>query len=338
MLSSTSPTEPPVHLLNQSFTLPDNRVLGYAEYGDPEGYPLMFFHGFPSCRYEVWAIHAMVKRKQIRLIAPDRPGFGLSTYQPDRRIIDYASDISQLANHLDLDRFAIIGASGGGPYALACAKEMPAKRLSAVGLLASAGPWCTGVKGEEEMDKKLMRDERASSKLFASGVRSAPRLTKLIARVFVGATKWLFSQRWIVKQIDKRLRSLNKKKEASSKASRPGAGPAGWQEGEGLPGPGEFLAYVFKETFRQGTDSTLQEAAILFSPWGFDVSEISYDEIQLYHGTKDINAPINQIRYVVERLPHCTLKEYELDHFGMADAVEEVLDDLVTEKTKNEKR
>jgi len=103
---------------------------------------------------------------------------------------------------------------------------------------------------------------------------------------------------------------------------------------EGRPGPGEFLAIFFKETFCQGSEPTLQEAQLFASPWGFEPSDISYDKIQLYHGSRDSNAPINQIRYMVDRLPHCTLKEYDTDHFGMAANLDEILDEIFTDKVR----
>jgi pimeloyl-ACP methyl ester carboxylesterase len=322
MLSTSEPTDPPRHLINQTITLPDKRLLGFAEYGDPSGYPLMFFNGFPSCRYEVWPIHSMLKRKRIRLIAPDRPGFGLSTFQPNRKIIDYASDVENLANHLELDRFAVIGASGGGPYALACAKVIPAERLSAVGLFASAGP----LRVEGEGGEELMRDIRPSSKLFAKGVIWVPRFKNWLIKLAIWTVHWALCQQWIIKLLDSRIR------ESKVKAPMGKGGPE--ETTEGRPGPGEFLAVFFKETFCQGSEPTLQEAQLFASPWGFESSDISYDKIQLYHGTRDVNAPINQIRYMVERLPHCTLKEYDTDHFGMAGNLDEILDEIITDKVR----
>jgi len=97
-----------------------------------------------------------------------------------------------------------------------------------------------------------------------------------------------------------------------------------------------LLVNPLKEIFHQGTAATMQEAAILFSSWGFDVSTIVYDKIQVWHGTKDINAPLNQIRYVVDRLPHCKLKTYDADHFELVKHIEEVLDDLITDKVRQQ--
>lgn len=83
-------------------------------------------------------------RSDLRVIAPDRPGFGLSTFDARRRITDWPADVKALAAHLGITRFAILGGSGGAPYALACARALPADMVSAVGLYAAAAPWSVG--------------------------------------------------------------------------------------------------------------------------------------------------------------------------------------------------
>lgn len=344
MLSLPKPSS-----LSQSCTLPDGRTLSYAEFGDPIGYPLMFFHGFPSCRLEAWFLDPIAQRKGIRLIAPDRPGFGRSTFQPNRQFVHYPSDIRALADHLELDRFAILGGSGGGPYALACAKDIPG-RLSAVGLLASAGPW--EIEGDEGMGKGLKNEIRPSTKFFASAVKHAPQTMNVVTKMVSGMICWLFSRDRVIAYIDKQIRQDDVKNLQKAEEGKKVEGKAvdkhqmvfdrhkledrAKMDETGGPGPGEQLTLAFKEIFHQGTAATMQEAAILFSSWGFDVSTIVYDKIQVWHGTKDINAPLNQIRYVVDRLPHCKLKTYDADHFELVKHIEEVLDDLITDKVRQQ--
>ncbi|OAF59268.1 hypothetical protein VC83_04492 [Pseudogymnoascus destructans] len=97
---------------NQTFTLPDGRQLGYTEYGDRNGTPLLYFHGYPSCRLGAYAIDDIARRQHTRLLALDRPGFGLSTPQPKRSIADWPADASAFAKSMQLSRFAVLGASG----------------------------------------------------------------------------------------------------------------------------------------------------------------------------------------------------------------------------------
>ncbi|ELR02768.1 hypothetical protein GMDG_05712 [Pseudogymnoascus destructans 20631-21] len=84
---------------NQTFTLPDGRQLGYTEYGDRNGTPLLYFHGYPSCRLGAYAIDDIARRQHTRLLALDRPGFGLSTPQPKRSIADWPADASAFAKN-----------------------------------------------------------------------------------------------------------------------------------------------------------------------------------------------------------------------------------------------
>ncbi|CAG8071303.1 unnamed protein product [Penicillium nalgiovense] len=101
--------------VDRTMRLSDGRTLGYAEYGCETGYPLVFMHGYPQCHLGASTLDHIFRQRRIRVIAPERPGFGLSTGQSDRRIMDWATDVQALAHHLSLSRFAIIGGSGGGP-------------------------------------------------------------------------------------------------------------------------------------------------------------------------------------------------------------------------------
>lgn len=121
--------------------LPDGRQLGYAEYGDPDGKPVILFHGNPNSRLLYGLMPDCPFRPGLRLIAPDRPGYGLSDfYLPGCSIVDYPDDIAALADAIGIKKFAVFGASGGGPAALACAWKIP-DRLTAVGLWGSMGPY-----------------------------------------------------------------------------------------------------------------------------------------------------------------------------------------------------
>src|SRR5512143_3551033 len=119
--------------------LHDGRRLGYAEFGDPRGKPVLFFHGYPGSRWDGAETGHAAERMGVRLIVPYRPGMGLSDYQTKRRLLDWPTDVVELAHALGLDDFAVIGYSGGGPYALACAFQL-GTRLSAVGVIAGVGP------------------------------------------------------------------------------------------------------------------------------------------------------------------------------------------------------
>ncbi len=116
----------------------DGRTLGYAEYGNADGKVLFYFHGHPSSRIEARFLAKQSVRAGIRLIGMDRPGMGLSSYVAGRSISDWPTDVERLADKLHIDRFSVVGFSGGGPYALACAQRIP-ERLITCGIISGVG-------------------------------------------------------------------------------------------------------------------------------------------------------------------------------------------------------
>ena len=110
--------------MTAAVTLPDGRELAYEEYGDPAGFPVLSFHGGLSSRLDAAPANEAARRMGVRLVSPDRPGMGLSTYQPGRRLLDWPADVTHLTDALGIGRFAVMGWSAGGPYAAACAAKM----------------------------------------------------------------------------------------------------------------------------------------------------------------------------------------------------------------------
>ena len=122
----------------QRVRLSDGRWLGCRELGDPAGAPLLFFHGTPGSRWSVIAEDPLARMPGVRLILPERPGYGLSTARPDRKLLDWAQDTAELADRLGIGDFAVAGVSGGGPHALACATALHARVTVAITLSSPA--------------------------------------------------------------------------------------------------------------------------------------------------------------------------------------------------------
>ena len=115
--------------------LPDGRQLCYAEYGHPEGLPIFVFHGNPNSRLLWSVIPGSPFLPNIRLIAPDRPGYGQTDFVEGVTTLEnWPNDVVALADTLGIEKFAIFGPSGGGPFALACAWKIP-ERLTSVGIV-----------------------------------------------------------------------------------------------------------------------------------------------------------------------------------------------------------
>jgi pimeloyl-ACP methyl ester carboxylesterase len=128
----------PVSDVTESGNTPFRRV-AYIECGDPRGLPVLYCHGFPSSGREARLLNVAAIAAGARIIAPDRPGYGESSFQPNRAIADWAQDVAFLADSLGIGRFALLGVSGGGPYALACAWRIP-QRICGCALVCPLGP------------------------------------------------------------------------------------------------------------------------------------------------------------------------------------------------------
>ncbi|KZO97530.1 alpha/beta-hydrolase [Calocera viscosa TUFC12733] len=310
---------------SQTFSLPDGRTLGYAEYGTPTGFPLLYFHGYPSCRLSAGAADALARDHDLRLLSLDRPGFGLSTFQPNRRIVDWPADVLAFADHAGLGRFAVLGGSGGGPYAVACAASLPRDRLAAAGVMAGGPPWVAGA--------HYMYPSARALRWFA---RYFPSLLRVSTDGLVGSVKWVsgtkLGQRWTDDLLE-RLRREARAAEKEGGSGSPEKEAAAGKDGRTAKERREMLLRELFEPFAQGSRGFVQETRLLTKDWGFAFEDVTYP-VKLWHGRQDKNAPIEMIRYMTERMPNCTLREYDTGHFDMGPLLREILEELVTEETR----
>ena len=338
---------------SQILTLPSGRVLGFAEFGAPKGTPLLFFHGFPSSRLEARGLDLIARKRGIRVLALDRPGFGLSSFQPGRRIVDWPNDVLEFVQHVQIKSFAVLGGSGGAPYALACAKALPADMLSAVGLVSAAPPWEVGY-GAMPYSARLTAIAAYyfpyGLSVFSSGLVGVLRWAAATATVTGYIDQWLDSYDKLKRETEADLKeeSTSEGESTSRDESTPANKPSSKEasKAQGVPVPPQnppatdeastpverrdrFLRFLF-EPFAQSSEGLVQEAQLLSSEdWGFQFEDVVYDKIWLWHGTKDTNAPVQMIRDMADRLPHAALREFDENHFTMANHLEEVLSDLI---------
>jgi pimeloyl-ACP methyl ester carboxylesterase len=256
-----------------SVTLPDGRELAYEEYGDPAGEPVLSFHGGLSSRLDAAPAHQAALDLGVRLLSPDRPGIGRSTYQPGRRLLDWPADVAALTDALGIDRFAVMGWSCGGPYAAVCGARM-SDRVTAVGLLSSAVPLeLVGT------TKGLARDDRIL--LFL--VRRAPRLASALLRITIGEA----TPRRLYREI---------------RRSFPAVDRAALEERGSMI---DAVAFV-KESMRQGAQGCLQDYRVFGSPWGFDLSEVTVP-VQIWEGEEDNTGPPEYRELLLRHLPRAQL-------------------------------
>jgi pimeloyl-ACP methyl ester carboxylesterase len=265
--------------------LEDGRGLAYEEYGAPDGKPVFYFHGHPGSRRD-WPIFDgsdSAAALNARVIAIDRPGYGLSDFQRRRQILDWPDDVTAVADALKVDRFAVLGISGGGPYAAACAFKIP-ERVTKTAIICGMGPAeATGAKTGIAWE-------------FAAG-RSSLMRTVVLTLMSYGLRKK--PETFISKMID----GLNGEDKALISDSPELAR--------------KMIDLGFAEAFRHGIAGIHHDAGLYASPWGFRLQDIAA-EIHLWHGEEDENVPVSVGRYVAEALPNCHAKFIENEgHFSV---------------------
>jgi pimeloyl-ACP methyl ester carboxylesterase len=259
--------------MTSSVTLPDGRELAYEDYGDPYGTPVLSFHGGLSSRLDAAPAHDAALALGVRLISPDRPGMGRSTFQPDRRLLDWPGDVTNLADVLALERFAVMGWSCGGPYAAACGARL-GDRVTSVALLSTAIP--LDLFGTT---RGLTSDDRIL--LFLT--RWAPILAAGIIRVTIADA----SDRRLYEEIRRSFPAVDRT--ALDERGSPSAA----------------VAFV-KESTRQGTRGALTDYRIFGDPWGFALEEITAP-VQIWEGTEDHTSSPQYRDFLLQRLPQAEL-------------------------------
>ncbi len=275
--------------------LSDGNRLCWAEYGDPEGTPIFVFHGNPGSRLSWGAMPGSPFLQGVRLVAPDRPGYGRTGFK-SLALQRWPNDMAELANHLGIAKFAVFGPSGGAPYALACAWKIP-DRVTAVAVFGAVGPNVPEAVG---------------------GVIPSLKLLWRIARPLQWAVRlqmWLMSlaarrnPAWVVRK----MRDLELKDEDKTVLDRP----------EIL----ELFSVDFPEAYRQNGIGSAYDATIP-ATWPIPLEEIQ-TKVQLWHAERD---PLvgNMTPYLAEHLPKADLRRLPgQGHLWILDHMPEVLEALV---------
>jgi pimeloyl-ACP methyl ester carboxylesterase len=256
------------------FQLQDGRLLGYAEYGDPGGKPVFFFHGLPGSRRQRHPDNSIATELGARIIAIDRPGFGLSDFQYGRKLLDWPADVAQLADSLNIDQFAAMGVSGGGPYLLACAYKMP-ERITSATVISGMGP----------VDKpEAMKGMLPSMRL---GLGIAPKVPWGFVRVALDPMAKMVSRN-----------------PTRAKKLVPTSAPEADKKAFARPEVREVDRQDLVEAYRNGAQAAFWEVITLATPWGFRLEDI-HKKIHLWHGEEDTTVPHHMGRFVARTLPNC---------------------------------
>jgi pimeloyl-ACP methyl ester carboxylesterase len=281
--------------------LPDGRLLAYATWGDPDGRPVLFFHGMPSSRLQFPDPQAAADL-HVNLISIDRPGIGHSDPQPGHRIVDWPTDVLVFADALELERFGVVGWSAGTPYALACAATIP-DRMTGVGVTTSAAAFAYLYDDPEVRDSLLDDDDRAILAALPDGrdaaeqraaddgeewVREvAERPEELFTDIDVG-------DEWYFDDADLRQNALD----------------------------------AAQDALRQGAAAVAPQWVALVAPWGFRLENITIP-VHFWAGAHDVTRPLALMHRLADRIPEHTFTVWDdVGHFGIAKHMREVLAEL----------
>ncbi|HEX3547769.1 MAG TPA: alpha/beta hydrolase [Mycobacterium sp.] len=286
--------------LEGNIAVGDDRQIGFAEFGDPQGRAIFWFHGTPGARRQIpMEARVFAEQQGIRLIGVDRPGIGSSTpYQYDT-VFAFAEDLRTIADTLGVDKMEVIGLSGGGPYTLACAAAMP-ERVVAAGVLGGIAP----TRGADAIDGGAMRLGTVMAPVFE--VAGAP--IRLVASRFIRlvrpiAEPALYLYARISPEADRRL------------LVRP-----------------EFKA-MFLDDLLNGSRKQLAapfaDVVVFARDWGFRLDEVKVP-VRWWHGDRDHIVPFEHGQHVVSRLPDAQL--YHLpgeSHLAGLGRAEEILGTMI---------
>lgn len=282
----------------RTFTLSDSRVLAYLDSSlevDQDAQPdssrpsAFYFHGFPGSRLEGELLLSTAKKHNIRIISLDRPGMGQSTFQPGRRLLDWPSDVEALADHLQISAFHIVAASGGAPYALACAKALRRERLLGVGIVAGMYPLSLGLQGMSLGNRIFIW--LASSSLLSSLM--APLLD------------WMFGQTARDTEHPQKLHEFFMR----SMSTKPAKDRECLEDSEAT----EMMVEALRESFVQGSKGVAQDIKIITDRWGFELTDIDQPDLKIciWHGRGDANVPVSMAERAAAQIQGAELRVLE---------------------------
>lgn len=291
---------------SETLTLNDGRILSYAIYGSPAPQTTVFyFHAFVSSRLEGKLWHSAAANLSVRLIAPDRPGLGNSSFQRNRTLLDWPNDVVTLADHLKIETFYVLGLSRGGPYTLACVQRIPKERLAGAAIVSGPYPQPFG---------RLLVGQ-ALLWIWPW----VPGLIGFLLDMIVGK---------IVRDPDPRdledmlLKDIERLPEVDKQAIKD---EKNW----------DVFVECSREGLRQGGQGAAWEAKIYGSPWGFQVQDLpiglSGVPVTLWHGSDDKSCPPTMLRKAKELMPESKLHVKDGEgHFSYAYRnQEEILAELI---------
>lgn len=277
-----------------SMALPGGRVLAYTDIGAPSAPLVIHSHGAPSSRLELTVFDAAFGAHDVRVVTVDRPGYGGSSRLAGRRMEDWPSDVAAVADHLGVERFAVTGASSGGPYAVACAALL-ADRVVSAGVVCGATDfgWTGAWDGYLETEAELMRLGDEGEAIAWCEAHYGPD-----GRGF----------------LEEGLGELAPADQAAF-------------EDEALA---TALVTTITEGFRQGVSGYAQDITVQGRPWSFDAGAITAP-VRVLHGEADTLVPLAHARHTAEVIQAARLLiRPDQGHISVLPEIPQLAGELVT--------
>jgi pimeloyl-ACP methyl ester carboxylesterase len=284
-------------------TLQDGAVVAFQEYGDANGVPVVFCHGWPSSCTMAQLTDEPARKLGVRIISPDRPGISGSTLQPDRKLADWPRVMEGVLDYLGIGEFRALAISGGAPYAYATAAAMP-ERVRAIAIVCGAIPMA-----ELEDGRGLLPLYRWMLALY----RSRPQLLRRLFRM---------ARPILALRPPLRLRPLLLK----MLMLRP-------CDAESLRDAAAFEA-IFesqRRAWRGSAEGVMADGQIYVQPWGFSLEDVRVP-VRLWHGTQDRAFSVHLAEEIAERLPDCNARFIDnAGHYSLPIRyMGEILKDLIS--------
>ena len=256
----------------QFLNLSSGRKLAFNLFGDPNGQPSFYFHGWPSSRLQGALMDDVGKRLGLCIAAMDRPGVGHSDHQSGRRLLDWPPLLHELADHLKWDKFHVFGVSGGGPYSLVCAHSMPERLLSA-SAICGAPPLREFGTGELFWPYRAVL---ALSQWLPFALTPAFHIASAISHCPPDRAPLS----WMIATLGERDRLA-----LSDRASH------------------QIICASFRECLASGVAQVQADGDIYHHDWGFDLKDIQFP-VHIWHGLKDQNIPCSYAQKIAALMPH----------------------------------
>ena len=264
--------------------------------GAGHGWPVFLLHGTPGSRTGPMPRPGVLYRRGIRLISYDRPGYGGSTPHRGRRVVDAAADVKAIANSLGLDRFSVVGRSGGAPHALAVAARL-APQVHRVAALVGMAPNRPDLDFAAGMTPGNVSAFDRSAGSDASGIRE---------RLSWRANRIAANPRTLLDQLFTEMTDTDRRIVEEPAIQR-------------------LLLTSYREAVRSGPFGWIDDVLALRQAWGFDVGEIT-SPAYIWHGAKDNFAPAGHARWLARNIPDAILElQTARAHFGAVEALPKIL-------------